>query len=300
MEILGKYRNGNYIVEIWSDGTKVRKTEEDDFIPAFAENCDVKITDRCDGGCPFCYEGCTVEGAHADLFKWKFLKDLHPFTELALNGNDLSHPDLEPFLVYLKAHKVIANMTVNQKHFMKYYEKLKDWSDRGLIHGLGISLIDPTIEFLDKVQTIPNVVIHVINGIWTKAQRVGMMNRGLKVLILGYKELRRGEDYLKGHVDDILLKKRILQEDLKEMINEGWFKVVSFDNLALSQLHVKETLFEGKESEWNEFFMGEDGKYTFYLDLVKGEYAKNSLDQRRFPIGDLTIDEMFQHVRTLN
>lgn len=299
MKILGKYRNGNYTVEIWNDGTKVRKTEESEFIPAFAENCDVKITDKCDGGCPFCYEGCTTEGMHADLFKWKFLKDLHPFTELALNGNDLTHPDLEVFLVYLKAHKIIANMTVNQKHFMKNYDKLKDWSDKGLIHGLGISLVDPTEDFLEKVQTVPNVVIHVINGIWTGAQRVSMMNRDLKVLILGYKELRRGEKYLKEHLSDVELRKGILQEDLKKMVKEGWFKVISFDNLALSQLHVAETLFKGKQSEWDEFFMGEDGKYTFYLDLVKGEYAKNSLDQRRFPIENKTIDEMFQHVRTL-
>ena len=52
--LLGVYKNGNYTVKILSDGTKIRETEEDDFIPAFAENCDVKITDKCDGGCPFC------------------------------------------------------------------------------------------------------------------------------------------------------------------------------------------------------------------------------------------------------
>ena len=51
MKPLGMYKNGNYVVKIYTDGTKIRETEENDFIPSFAENCDIKITDRCDGGC---------------------------------------------------------------------------------------------------------------------------------------------------------------------------------------------------------------------------------------------------------
>ena len=44
-KILGSYKNGNYYVSILSDGSKIRSTNEDDFIPAFAESCDCKITD---------------------------------------------------------------------------------------------------------------------------------------------------------------------------------------------------------------------------------------------------------------
>ena len=50
MKTLGVYRNGNYTVRILQDGTKIRETEYEEFIPAFAENCDCKITDKCDGG----------------------------------------------------------------------------------------------------------------------------------------------------------------------------------------------------------------------------------------------------------
>lgn len=55
MKKLGSYRNGNYDVTIYDDGTKVRRTEEDDFIPEFPENIDVKITDNCQIGCQFCF-----------------------------------------------------------------------------------------------------------------------------------------------------------------------------------------------------------------------------------------------------
>ena len=113
MNIIGRYRNGNYTVSLYNDGTKVRETNDDDFIPAFAECCDMKITDKCDGGCPFCYEGCTSNGKHGDL-NAEFLNHLHPYTELAINGNDLTHPDLVPFLKRMKKQKVIVSMTVNQ------------------------------------------------------------------------------------------------------------------------------------------------------------------------------------------
>ena len=66
-----------------------------------------------------CYEGCTPKGLHGSLMKdgkpcWKFIENIHPYTEIALNGNDLTHPDLEDFLRYLKSKKAISNMTVNQ------------------------------------------------------------------------------------------------------------------------------------------------------------------------------------------
>lgn len=55
--LLAQYQNGNYMVYIFDDGTKVRETEEDDFIPVFSENTDVKLTNKCSQGCVFCLLG---------------------------------------------------------------------------------------------------------------------------------------------------------------------------------------------------------------------------------------------------
>ena len=57
-KVVGKYINGTYSVTLLDDGTKIRMAPGDVFVPKFAENCDVKITDKCDGGCEFCYEVC--------------------------------------------------------------------------------------------------------------------------------------------------------------------------------------------------------------------------------------------------
>ena len=290
------YINGNYRVSMFSDGTKIRETEENEFIPSFSENVDVKITDVCDGGCPFCYEGCTMNGKHANLFSYPFINTLHPYTEMALNGNDLSHPDLEKFLIFLKDKKVYANITVNQNHFVKHYNLIKKWSMEGLIHGIGISLNVSCDDFIEMVTSIPNTVIHAINGILTIDDVNFLKDKGVKVLILGYKSLRRGEAYMESCASEIKRKQDELKSLLPTMINEEWFDVLSFDNLAIEQLDVKSLL---PSDEWDSFYMGDDGDYTFYIDMVKGEYGRNSISSERFPIGDKSIDEMFRHIKSL-
>lgn len=324
-KLLYDYQNGNYNVKIYSDGTKIRETEEDEFIPAFAENCDVKITDCCDGGCPFCYEGCTPKGQHAHLFDkyvipivddndkvlsysqqykpaQQWLRDLHGGTELALNGNDLTHPDLNPdfpvLLYWLKDHHIITNMTVNQKHFMLHKDLLKEWCDKRLIWGLGVSLSDVNQPgFFKALQEFPNAVLHTIIGILTIDDIVKIREIGnLKVLILGYKTLGRGITYReKGNY--IELNKEILKGNLPKLLETQ--KVISFDNLALEQLGIKDLLFKNKKRQWDEFYMGDDGTMTFYIDAVKEQYAKNSCmpADERFDSKGLTIDEMFKNIQ---
>lgn len=288
------YKNGNYVVCIKDDGTKIRRTDGDEFIPQFAENVDVKITSACRVGCPFCYENCTKDGRHADLFGYPFIYSLHPYTEMALNGNDMNHPDLERFLVFLRERRVYANMTVNQLQFMANYDRLVEYVSRRLVHGIGISYHHHDEAFINRATAMPNAVIHVINGLLTYQDITNQRGRGLKLLILGYKDLGRGQDYLKENGSAVSGHQQMLYDYLPTMIDEGWFSLVSFDNLAIEQLQVKRLLSEG---EWQEFYMGDDGSYTFYIDMVDGTFARNSLSQERFLIGGKSIDKMFKIVR---
>lgn len=58
---------------ILSDGTKVRETKDDEFIPSFAENMDVKICNYCDRGCKFCHEGSSLHGKFGDILNENLL-----------------------------------------------------------------------------------------------------------------------------------------------------------------------------------------------------------------------------------
>lgn len=294
LRLLGEYKNGNYAVKIYSNGTKIRETAEDEFVPSFAENCDVKITSCCDGGCEWCYEGCTPTGKHGDILSYKFLDTLHPYTELAINGNDLTHPDLESFMQKMKEKNVILNMTVNQLHFERHYDKLKEWCEKELIYGLGISLRNPTPDLIEKAQRFPNAVIHVINGVVSVEELRALSCHGLKLLILGYKNLRRGEAYYDKNSSAVVgLQEELSSHLFSEIIPNGWFGVVSFDNLAIEQLGVQEHL---SKERWEEFYAGDDGQFTFYIDMVDGTFGRNSLASKRYPIMD-SIDEMFQVIK---
>lgn len=295
--MLGTYENGNYTVTILKDGTKIRETEEDCFIPSFSENTDCKLTDKCSVGCPFCYEGCTSSGKHSEIdFNSPWLNSLHPFTELALNGNDLDHPQLEELLVFLKGKSIITNLTVNEKQLIKGVEQLKEWQRNDMVYGIGVSFSTGDFkthqEAILATEGLDNVVFHTIAGVTTRGEYEMLSAIHAKVLILGYKELGRGISYKEKN--DVGNKIKELKRSLNRLIEKCF--VVSFDNLAIEQLDVKELL---SESEWNEFYMGDDGQFTFYIDMVKNEYAKNSLSTERFPIGNKTMDEMFNHIRSL-
>ena len=297
MELLGIYKNGNFATKIFSDGTKIRETEDDEFKAAFAENMDIKISNYCDMGCKFCHEGSTRNGKHGDILNEKFIDTLHPYQEVALGGGDAtSHPDLIPFLQKLKDKKVIVNMTVNQKHFEQKQDLIKRLVDEKLIYGIGVSLVNPTDEFISLVKQYSNAVIHVINGVLRPSDIETLADNDLKMLILGYKHLRRGNEWYSEDHENIVTKQTWLKKNLADIINH--FKVVSFDNLAIEQLNVQRLM---SKEEWDEFYMGDDGTMTYYIDMVERKFARSSTADfdKRYDLLN-SVDDMFQKIVSEN
>ena len=292
------YKNGNYTVSLnLYTGTKIRQNNLDFFEPDTVESMDIKLTNKCDRQCKQCHESSTPFGKHGNILDVPFLEKLHPYCELALGGgNPLTHPDLDRFLELCQQRKHIPNMTVNQFHFEKDFDRIVNYIQKRLIFGIGISLVRLTPEFLEKVKKIPTAVIHVINGLVTEDQLRQLKDNGLKILVLGYKEFRKGKKLYEKHQDVIEAGKQKMKVLLPKIIEEGWFNVVSFDNLALKQLDVRSLM---SSEEWNRFYMGDDGldglnnttkSATFFVDLVKREFAINSCSDIRYPLMDTAED----------
>ena len=242
-----------------------------------------------------CHENSIPNGAHGDIMNLKFIDNLHPYTELAIGGgNPLEHPDLEAFLRKCKSLKLIPSMTINQTHFMKNIDFVKMLVSEDLIYGLGVSLTNPTPEFINQIKKFPNAVIHVIAGLIPIYKLEEISKLDLKILILGYKQFRRGENLYLHESTTIDSKINELKEILPVIIKNNWFKVVSFDNLAIKQLDPRRVL---SDSEWDEFYMGDDGFATMYVDCVKEEFARSSTSIDRYPITDNIVD-MFNVIRT--
>ena len=125
MNILGVYKNGNYNVTILSDGTKIRRTEEDEFIPEFPENADVKITDKLKNH-PVCL---TSNGAISTQME-KVINAM-PNSEKVSSSLTLEINDSHPILAKLK-----DLYKDDEKQFEKYTKVL--YAQSKLIEGLPI------------------------------------------------------------------------------------------------------------------------------------------------------------------
>lgn len=147
-----------------------------------------------------------------------------------------------------------------------------------------------TYDFSSAAKNNSNIVVHVINGIVTKDELESLAHHNLKILILGYKNFGRGTNYLMQAGEDIKANQAYIQNTLPRMIEEKWFQNISFDNLALQQIDVKSLL---TPEEWNNFYMGEDGRSTMYVDMVKQEFAASSTSIKRYPL-QLNIEDMLK------
>ena len=302
-----RYQNGNYFVSINLDnGTKIRETinpNATEFVADFPESADVKITNRCPYNCAFCHEGSNINGKHSDALHSHVWNTFCPYTEVALGGGSVTgYPDLVPLLERLKSLHLIPNITVRQEEFMSNLPLIRKLTDEKLIYGLGISLSNPNQEdFIKTVKEFPNAVIHVINGIVSLTELRKLANNNLKILILGYKEVRKGKILLANSAQNTIINnnKEALYAFLPKIITEHWFDVVSFDNLAIKQLNPKGRFVS--DEDWETIYMGDDGldgeqtSASMYIDLVENEFARNSCDvDHRMLVGNMSVKEMYK------
>lgn len=157
--VLSNYINGDYIVILLSDGTKIRYWYSSDREkqtketlrkndPTFSnikvmhpENIDIKLTDYCNCGCSFCHEKSTPNGKQMSKLTLKRLKHLlscswnRYYGEVALGGGALSQDPLFPELIdfigdlhrknYFEqsTYGPIFSLTINSKELSILYEK---------------------------------------------------------------------------------------------------------------------------------------------------------------------------------
>lgn len=331
LKVLANYKNGNHSVTICDDGTKIKETFDpnaDHFTYEFPENFDIHINNRCNAGCPYCHEGSTRDGEVPSLMNMIFQKGymikpegdgrlsytgkLTPFynslragTEMAIGGGNIFETpagELEFFLLMNKKKHILSNVTINQIHIKPNINRIKKWVDEGLVHGIGVSLVNSKDEEFWKCidQLGENVVIHTIAGILTEKDLEHLKNR--KILILGYKHLRRGNDYF----SDTVQKNIDWLKDNMKTVSET-VKLMSFDCLGIEQLAPKEVL-NITDDEWNTLFQGSDTDVkdndgnitcsTMYIDLVGGakcaRMSTAALDKRFSFTYDEPIETVFK------
>jgi hypothetical protein len=292
---IAKYKNGNTKVILEDDGTKIREWEGIPK-PLFPESVDLKITDYCGVGCSFCHEGSSRNGKHASIETiQRVIQGLPKGVEIAIGGgNPLAHPQLYAILKMMKRRGLIANMTISAWHLCGNQTLIGRLRARRLIHGLGISYLNPDHKELhyELLEAKDNkTVIHVIAGVLPieTFSRLNLYHN--RVLVLGFKQYGRGKTYYNDRIKRELSKWRWLIGG----VIKNFKGVISFDNLAIEQLGIKALL---DKKTWDEQYMGDDGQFTMYVDAVKDEYAISSIKERK-PLNGATIRDIFPQLTIL-
>lgn len=294
-KLLKAYRDGNAKVQIFDDGTRIIDIPDGE-VPnlEFPLSMDLKITNWCDQMCPMCHEMSNPEGKHGDIMNLKFIDSLRAGTEIALGGGKVtSHPQLKEFLQKLKKQGVLPSITVHQNEFVDKATFINELIEEDLIYGIGISYLKPYDMLWKAISENENAVVHLIAGIHGKDVFDYLSQFKCKILILGYKNWGRGANLLQKEEISKSIQEKIawLKNNLSKYIYK--FKVVSFDNLALEQLDVKNII---TEKQWKEFYQGDDGTMTMYVDGVKQQFARTSTSPIRYDLKD-NIDGMFQIIK---
>lgn len=277
MEPLYRYTNGNCYIEIYDDGTRtVEWPDNEEMKLAYPLNIDIRLMTKCDFGynsttgksvCSFCHESARTDGIECDYQKLKeVLTGLPQGIELAIGMNDLTE-GLTEFLKWCKTQDYIVNGTINQGVLAKKSntEKLAGLISDNLLKGIGISFRPRMPKIPRDLINYQNTVVHVIAGIddFETVKRLAL--QGVKkVLVLGEKDF----GFNAGKVDLTGKSHKVWKSRIMELTDE--FEVVSFDNLALRQLGIKEKL---SNEVWDEFYQGE---HSFYINAVGQYFAPSS------------------------
>ena len=330
-----KYINGNYLVSY--NGQDLRKEAfrmDEELRADFPDSIDLKISNRCSRGCPFCHENSTKAGKILDLEKTKEILSQLPELpiEFAIGGgNILETPGESSDIVnWLLAQNHRVRCTVRYEDLLTLTEEQKELLK--MFEGIGVSISDVTPEmeevlnnkqkydysfdgfgadlarhfnnllFGDKGKKdkvlhtgTPKYVIHIISGVFPVEKLDKFLHdTSVPTLILGYKQWGRARN---TELPESLPEfertiKQYLYKNRYE-IEAGKYdrKSIVFDNLALEQLHIKDSL---TDEEWDTLYMGDEGTHSMYIDAVAGQFARNSRSPERVSWDDCGLLDYFK------
>lgn len=287
------YKNGNYLTLIKSNNyefTKIRRTikwDDNEFHAEFPDSIDLKISNKCNIGCPFCHESSTPNGKVFNLKKTIQVLDKLPKVgiEVAIGGGDIldCYNEFKDLNNWLINNRFLTRVTINEKDLdrSEYTQLLKDFcQNKSDIESLsiGISIIgsNPPLTMISNIYR-GNYVFHVIVGVTPISTLRSLIDcvkksiASIKILVLGFKNYGRGKSF---NIDTKLISD--WKREIKSMLyyrSFGETLYLSFDNLAIEQLEIKDALLD---YEWEICYQGDEFTNTMYVNAVDEFFAPTS------------------------
>lgn len=263
---------------ITKDGTRIDLTEN----PQWPLSIDLKITEYCTHGCPWCHENSGILGKHGKVSEiLNHLSGLPKDTEVAIGGgNPLEYPELQRLVSGLGC---IVNMTVRDIDFLS-----SDFNLPTGLTALGISVSEKGPNLDDILQKLPpnlkeTWVPHLILGVTSLETYQRVKKVAPRILWLGYKTWGRGKEWSPQDWKNI-------EREITRDLGRCYSGIMAFDNLALTQLRIKSKMLK---SEWEAFYQGPEFSRSMYVNGVQGYYSPSSTSEDKTSWNKISLSEYY-------
>ena len=294
--MLTKYRNGNYAVMMGYDGTKIRLCAEGTYKPKFPEIVELRVTNRCDVGCPYCYDNASPNGLHGDILNDSFIKSIPKGVEVEISGgNPMTHPNLCELITTLHSNGCPVCLVLNQKHFMDNYDAVEFLCENDFVYRVKASSNEPTPEFISAVKRIDRVFVSVITGVINRPMLERLYDKQIKLFICGYRKFRRGATYYLGDVGVLLdARTQWLSDSFDDIVKH--FDVVELDRNAVKML-VQDTSSISDAVN----MLGKEGEFNMFVDCVGKKFGSDvSAHLEKYDHTKDTIFDMFNKIQEVH
>jgi hypothetical protein len=275
-------------------GTKIRLSFENGNADKseVPELVDIKITDYCDEGCQYCYQGSTPKGEHANIDVIRqvmySLAELETF-EVALGGGEpTQHPKFIDILREFHRYGIKPNFsTRNADWVVSHWSEIKDF-----VGGIGLSVNDNNtlLEKLSKLHGLPDLTLTIQVAVGSCAEETlkSIMETckpfHVTVLLLGWKDTHRGKKGPIYNVDVAKVLDSFAGDERQWPNGESYHPwngpMVAFDTMMVQQM--KEWLEQHHANSW--YFSIREGAHSMYIDCVTKKMAQSSYVDTFMPL----------------
>lgn len=236
----------------------------------YPELVDIKITNKCNKGCNFCYQNSVPEGKHAkfsDVVRLADILSRWKVFEVAIGGGEPTlHPRFEDIIKYFRSKGIIPNVSTRNLDI-----KDKDITNCG---GVAFSVESPfdvkeVLRITRITRFMPYISFHVIEGIPSPEDFEEILLSAAEhwrpVVVLGYKPVGRGKNF---H-EMVYLDSYKWLDIYKKLPKKPTISIDTFlakrDKKLLDQEFVPELFYETEE-----------GMFSMYVDLVENKMGLSS------------------------
>lgn len=257
-----------------ANGTKLRLAIGPYVKATRPELVDIKITDHCDYGCSFCYQGSTPLGKHASITNLEYVIDeLHKARvfEVAIGGGEpTDHPQFVDILGAFHDVGIVPNFTT------KYPARVRKlWPEiRKYVGGFAYSAESPlqiaVAAHHFELAGIPHsrVNLHYVMGLHNRETFSDYMKTaeraGLRVTLLGYKTTGRGGDHAPFDY-------RWWVDEISDLVAAGLCPSLSVDTPLAAE-------FDGMMPVGKALYHTREGAFSMYVDAVNLTFGASSYD----------------------